>query len=792
MALYQPTNIFPSSFAGRGGGTVDASQPLTVSWQVNGNSAMTGYQIEIFQNTTASIRVYNSGQVNITPFWGVSSTGKIQYYSVTIQNPNLVNGFSDGYKMQITQYWNGGSIQQISPSYFITRAAPTLSIQSFTNPVAGRTASFVASYAQAQGDTLDWFRWLLCEAGHEDDPLEDSGNIYGSGEVQVSYDGLFTGTNYRVRCLIQTENGVEADTGWVDFTVQYQVSDMLGYVDACRHPIEGITLRWPLVSYIPGTASGPYTIQDGELNLSAGSSVTWNQKNGGEMDIGTPWTLAWSAYLPAAGTSPVLEISPGLTFHVSPTRVWLRSGNTDLWSDSMPGIEPDWPMRLVITPREVHFYHITATGGLLPQTTLFPSTGLFPLGGTYSWRKLTYPLTWVQPDISGITLYGEQRCQWLTVMAGEASGALLNDLLTNMTYEPAWTLDTRFLAGFYQGLNGGNITPIWDTITGVALYRRKEGERRLHLVANLPIGTAELLDEGFRNQETYTYYLFVIGGNTYVSAPLISNPITPMFWNWTVLRTELQDGAYHVKEVHVFRNSVSTDSITNNNAPQLLQNFTPYPNRQPSSFNYQSSTLTGYIGRVDFGKNRYFDTVEQADALRALSVSQAPKFLRDRKGNLWRIETGAAVSFQTGDNQVPQPYFGTFPWVETGSTEGVSIISGPGDWNGGADSEEETGRAAIVVTAPAGSLVTITANGAVVLSQIWTGPVVYYPPAYGNYAVSAVLGPDSDQKTITVNNELTYYAGLVFTGPIILTASGPSGASVTVTGNGFTQTKVIG
>lgn len=791
MPLYQPTNIFPSSFAGRGGGTVDASQSLTVSWQVNGSSAMTGYQIEIFQNTGNPTRVYDSGKVDIAPFWGVSSTGETKYYSVTIADPNLVNGYENGYKLQITQYWNGGSIQQLSPAYFITRAAPTLFIQSFPNPVSGRMAEFTALYSQAQGDTLDWFRWLLCEAGHEDDPLEDSGNIYGSGEVQVSYDGLFTGTNYRVRCLIQTENGVEADTGWLDFTVQYQVSDMLGYVDACRHPIEGISLRWPLVSYIPGTASGSYQVSNGVLNLPAGSSVTWNQKNGGNMDIDAPWTLAWSGYLPSSGTSPVLEIAPGLTFSVTPTRVSLTNGTTDLWSDSMPGIEPDYPMRLVITPREVHFYHITAMGGLFPAETLFPADDLFPNGGVYSWRKVTYPLTWIQPDISGITLYGELRCQWLTVLAGEASGALLNNLLTNMSYEPSWTLDTRFLAGFYQGLNGGNITPVGDTITGVALYRRKEGESRLHLVANLPIGTAELIDEGFRNQETYTYYLFAIGGNTYVSAPLISNPITPMFWNWTVLKTELENGAYHVKEVHVFRNSVSTDSITNNNAPQLLQNFTPYPNRQPSSFNYQSSTLTGYIGRVDFERNVYEDTVDMADALRALSVSTAPKFLRDRKGNLWRIETGAAVSFQTGDNQVPQPYFGTFPWVETGDTEGVSIISTSGDWNGGTEPEEDAGRAAIVVTAPAGSLVTISANGGVVLSQPWTGPVVYYPPADGNYAVSAVLGPDSAQKTVSVSQDVPYYVGLVFTGPIILTASGPSGARVTVTGNGFTQTKMI-
>jgi len=790
MALYQPTNIFPSSFAGRGGGTVDAGRPLTVSWQVNGNSAMTGYQIEIFQNTAASARVYNSGRVEIAPFWGVDSTGETRYYRVDIQNPGLVNGFDSGYKLLITQYWNGGNIRQISPSYFITRAAPTLSIQNFPNPITGRTAVFEAGYAQAQGDGLDWFRWMLCEAGREDVLLEDSGNIYGSGDIRVMYDGLFTGTDYRVRCLIQTENGVRADTGWVDFAVRYAVSDMRGYVEACRHPLEGIALRWPLVSCIPGSADGPYDVRDGVLDLPAGSSVTWEERNGEPMNIPSPWTLGWSGILPSGGTSPVLELRPGLTFHVSPSAAWLSLAGKDLFQTPIAGITAGIPMRLAVTPREIHLFYAAAEGGLLPAESLFPAEDLYPDEGTAIWRRVRYPLTWVQPDIEGITLYGEQRCQWLTIIAGEVSGQALDQLLTDMTYEPDWELDTRFSAGFDRGLNGGNIAPEGDTITGAALYRRRDGESRLHLVAELDIGTSALLDEGFRNQETYTYYLFVLGAKTYVSAPLISNPVTPMFWNWTILKTRLENRAYHVKEVHVFRNSVSTDSISNNNAPQLLQNFTPYPNRQPSSYNYQSSTLTGYIGRVDFEGNRYVDSVDMADRLRALSVSTDPKFLRDRKGNLWRVETGAAVSFQTGDNQAAQPYFGTFPWVETGNAENVSIISTAGDWNGETEPPDETGRAAIVVTAPAGSVVTISHNGVTVLSKPYYAPVVYYPGP-GDYTTAAENGPDRAVKTVSVVEDVTYHVGLVFDATVTIQESAPARSLVTVRGNGFFETKEV-
>ena len=97
MALYQPTNIFPSSFAGVGGGVVDVTQPLTVSWQVNGSSAMTAYQIKIYENTTASKLVYNSDRVNLQhPFYGMTSTGDVNYFQVTIpanRLTNLSNGF---------------------------------------------------------------------------------------------------------------------------------------------------------------------------------------------------------------------------------------------------------------------------------------------------------------------------------------------------------------------------------------------------------------------------------------------------------------------------------------------------------------------------------------------------------------------------------------------------------------------------------------------------------------------------------------------------------------------------
>ncbi len=47
MALFQPTNIYPSSLGELGDGTVDITKPLAVSWQVNGNSAMTAFSLTV-------------------------------------------------------------------------------------------------------------------------------------------------------------------------------------------------------------------------------------------------------------------------------------------------------------------------------------------------------------------------------------------------------------------------------------------------------------------------------------------------------------------------------------------------------------------------------------------------------------------------------------------------------------------------------------------------------------------------------------------------------------------------
>lgn len=235
--LFQPSNISPDEI--NGSGCVDISQGLAVSWQVSGDSAMRAWQIDIYKNDAASTLLYSTGKTTLAePFWGVDYKGETQYFSTEIDaaalsGAGLLNG--NEYKMLITQWWSDSdSIQQMTASLFLTRSTPTVVIGDIPSPLSTKAHSFTATYTQAQGDGLNWLRWRIAEAGSKDSPFLDTGKISGTGQLRVDYDGFFTETEYAVICDVETANGIQASSGWVPFTVNYEVGAPEGSVTVCQ------------------------------------------------------------------------------------------------------------------------------------------------------------------------------------------------------------------------------------------------------------------------------------------------------------------------------------------------------------------------------------------------------------------------------------------------------------------------------------------------------------------------------------------------------------------------------
>lgn len=267
--LFQPSNISPDEINGTG--TVDAAVGMTISWQVSGDSPMAAEKIAIYRNDAASTPVYATSKSLLPqPFWGVDYTGQVQYFSMTLPASTLAAaGITNGneYKLVITIYdEDDNEVVQMTPSVFRTRRFPELFINSIPNPLTEKVYSFTATYRQAQGDPLSWVRWELAEDDSGESTFYDSGLIYGTGELQLDYDGFLTGNDYAVRCTVETCYGVQARTGWAPFTVSYDVGGNPGNVTACQ--IAGANCVW--VSWDRVVTATSYSImrqKQGETRL---------------------------------------------------------------------------------------------------------------------------------------------------------------------------------------------------------------------------------------------------------------------------------------------------------------------------------------------------------------------------------------------------------------------------------------------------------------------------------------------------------------------------------------------
>ena len=254
--LFQPSNVSPSTLSGIGAGTVDVTQGLTVSWQVNGDTPMTDYQITIYQNDSASTQMYTTGKISLgTPFQPHDKDGNPQFFSTKITAANLssagiVNGYANGYKLLIKQWWSANDyVAQTSASVFITRAYPSLTIDAIPSPVTSQSLTLTATYSQAQSDPISTVEWIFALYGSESDPIKETGTVT-TQVLTFDVDGLIDGNTYVVECNVVTANGVEISTGFVQFSVAYRI------------------------------ATGAANFNIGKVKTSSGVYVSWEAING--------------------------------------------------------------------------------------------------------------------------------------------------------------------------------------------------------------------------------------------------------------------------------------------------------------------------------------------------------------------------------------------------------------------------------------------------------------------------------------------------------------------------------
>ena len=224
----------------------------------------------------------------------------------------------------------------------------------------------------------------------------------------------------------------------------------------------------------------------------------------------------------------------------------------------------------------------------------------------------------------------------------------------------------------------------WSRVPNAYSYsvmRQKIGETRLTKVVDVSNTVGQIRDYEARSNESYIYYVYPVGQVSYLTGPMITGQVNVRFWFWTILEAEeVEKNVFNAIAEHYFKyadGGVKEGAISNNNTPSISKNFTKYPNRQGMTPNYKTGSVTGYVGSITSDSHQYVDTVKDVDRVMALSTSKNTLFLIDPKGHFLRIHTNGPITSQTQVEKTAMPQSVTVPWVEIGSTEGITVTSTP-------------------------------------------------------------------------------------------------------------------
>lgn len=665
MALQMATNITPDAFAGVGGAVFDATDGLSVSWQVNGTPYLVAYQITIHALDDNSTQLYSTGKVTLaSPFYGVLASGEIQMFSATaisaseLSSANITNG--NEYKMYITQWWGNTDQQSVtnqSAAVIHALSKPTLSIDVYDAPITQRMYTFTATYGQAEGDEIAWVRWVLYDQSNADNVLVDTGEIYGTSQLQFSYDAFFTGTIYGIEAVVETQAGQYVTSGIQDVYISYASAAATGSLVATQKcGWNGVNVSWESAKNMIGTAFGDYSFtSDGKLSLPNGSNVSWEQEAGEPIDFKAPFSIAWvgslpsgESFFPLSASVQTGEASVKVSGDVSSTTVDVLFNENTVASVTLstPALRTNAMLYILATPNTLY-------------VTIEVSEGTSVNGSA--------AISASQSDLTSIRLIGPQACRTLWIEQGAVDGPL-----NPGSFSPAFTKTTYFLTAFENNdLNAGNS----DT-TGYSLYRLDNGTGEYIKVANLNVNQTGLIDYSAKNGHSYTYQLWYMSNTIFTRLPFSSNEITPCRWNVLLIAAEKdENGVYHPRNVYAFGCNVDVGDESNNSKNTTQDTFSGYPAFQQSSNTYRSGKLTALIGKIDPYTNEYTgDTSDYADEIMGLSTTHMALFLRDRKGGFRFVKIKGAITQKTNSKWPNQASTISIPWVEIGNASKIQLV----------------------------------------------------------------------------------------------------------------------
>lgn len=683
MGQYRPSGLIPSTLTSDY--TIDATVANDFRCRINGTSPTTKYQLKIMKNDATSTAVYDSGVVALSsPLYPVNYDGTQNELIVSVPSDSgMENG--NEYKWTMTSYWSDNDKYESYENVFKAYAAASVTISNLPQTVTSRSYTFIASVTQAQGVAVQRFGWIIRNKDTLEETVNtiDENNIYSS-DVRLTYDGFLSGTTEEIRVKCWMNDGTEVETEFQSFDVNYQLVAFENLVVAEPQEDSGVLVKWNKLTYINGSSTGSnlsYVDGDDEysgtfLRLGYNTSVKYDNVTGAPMNF--PMTCSHTISFRLHGANGSVYKATGVNSNGQSYYMNVIATGSSVVVDingtryaAMSTTSGTGWITLSISPTEIKGFYWEEINPLYPKDELFPDPALYP---RYVVDILPIDTTEIDIDPNGfwnsvkISGIADFRYIWIKEAA-----------LTQQEYEslldvdavPVWDDTTLMLALFQDNLRAGNIESAVP-VTGWIIYSVENGSSFLKPIRTVEAGVNTLTDYSVKNDTGVVYYVFPVFSDK-IGAAASSNMVVPNWWDWFLIVCDRtgDDSYYHLK-TYRFDLDVSSGSMANNTSFNELQNFTKYAKVQNSFSNYWSGTLSAYIGNCG---NTYEDTVAQMEELKGLSTDGKDKFLKDRKGNFWKVRLNSAVSQKINDEYVEQAVVVTLGWMEIGDASNSVVTN---------------------------------------------------------------------------------------------------------------------
>lgn len=505
---------------------------------------------------------------------------------------------------------------------------------------------------------LNWSRWVLKKA--DGTVVDDTGMIATTSDT-YSYDGFVNDTDYVLTRTVEDIYNVQA-TASISFHVEYVDELQVPIpVSVCIDPSDAsANIEWSAESNITGTLNtGSATYIGSRIVLSENQNVTWDSVDGEAMSITSPYQIAWHGITP--------QVSSGSTL----TLLTLNGTNTNLYVDH----SKLW----VVTPGTgANITYIPLFSDTSYMTILLRDVGIavwyYDYQGrrVYAYDTIQYFETGIPSTITSIKLSGAQTCDWLCV----TQNTTLNFQYPSPSgkLKPSWDGDMMFYADFNGDLQAG--FSLADTAK-CYIYREDVANGTMRFIGSVNSPSGAIKDYGAKSLAQIKYYVICFNDQNvmigYASTSTVCKQLTALYL-YEAVADETQDNVYHVVKTWRFGNNFSSGSVSNNNSPSFLKNFTKYQRRQSVSLAGKSGTLSALLSNFH-DLNEYEDTAAQMDELYNLSLTQNHVFLKDTKGNFYEVHTSAPITQTVNTMTRIQEVTVNVPWQEVADASYANLIS---------------------------------------------------------------------------------------------------------------------